>query len=126
MYYPRHLDNFISDFFKIKAEQTLSLTYVLFFLGPPIVDKIGNKSVIEGSDVTVNCSFEKGYPTETNVHWLMLGYHGIYQNGSTLTLKNIQRNISRSFICVAENTLSSGKRSTNESLFIDVQCKLIF
>lgn len=56
----------------------------------------------------------------------MLGSQGIYKNGSTLTLTHIQRNISRTFICVAENTLSSGKRSTNESLFIDVQCKLIF
>lgn len=74
----------------------------------------------------MNCSFEEGYPTETTVHWLMFGYTGIYQNGSTLTLTNIQRNLSRAFICVAENMLSSGKRSTNESFFIDVQCKLYF
>lgn len=94
------------------------------FSGPPTVNKMENIVIVEGAELIVNCSYTVGYPVRTTVFWSILGYQDTFQMGSILTITDIQRDSHRMFICVAENTLSSGNKGhSNASIIIDVLCK---
>lgn len=115
-------------YFQVPTLPTLwKLQICNIFSGPPIVQSMENINAVEGRSLTIGCSFINGYPIETRVFWVRSGFQEIYENGTTLNITNIQRNISGTFICVAENLLSSGKKGhSNESVFINVQCKIWF
>ncbi|XP_062585114.1 contactin-1-like, partial [Saccostrea cucullata] len=90
---------------------------------PPKVVPFINRDTIEGRNLTVQCSFAAGNPSQTTVYWT--DGSGFKQNGSFLHLSWIQRNRAGTYICTAENTFSIGSTGTSsQSVKINVLCKL--
>lgn len=108
--------------FARKLSNKFSLQTRLIVEGPPIVYKMKEEFVVEGLDLTVHCSIKYGIPRETDVYWMRMEEQGRFVEGNNLTFTNIQRNMSGTFICIAENSMSSGKTGrSNESVVINVQ-----
>ncbi|XP_061188081.1 brother of CDO-like [Saccostrea echinata] len=77
--------------------------------------------VIEGQDILVTCSYTAGNPPSTTVYWTKQNsYFRQYQQNLTIT--NVSRSDSGTYVCFAENTYSSGRKGTsNNTLQLDVQ-----
>uniref|UniRef100_K1S6Y6 Hemicentin-1 n=1 Tax=Magallana gigas TaxID=29159 RepID=K1S6Y6_MAGGI len=88
---------------------------------PPVVNTLFQQDIIEGRDLSVNCTATPGNPSSTAFYWTKVDNSGFRQNGPTLQLLNIQRNSSRTYICIAENMYSNGNKGTdNQSMVVNV------
>ncbi|XP_065933049.1 neural cell adhesion molecule 1-A isoform X3 [Magallana gigas] len=98
-----------------------SSTILLKIANPPVVNTLFQQDIIEGRDLSVNCTATPGNPSSTAFYWTKVDNSGFRQNGPTLQLLNIQRNSSRTYICIAENMYSNGNKGTdNQSMVVNV------
>lgn len=95
-----------------------------FLPDPPIVNALSQQDIIEGRDLSVTCQVTPGNPSATTFYWTNVNNQGFRQNVPTLQLPNIQRTISGSYRCTAENIYSNGEKGTDsQSLVVNVQCR---
>eukprot|EP00105_Crassostrea_gigas_P023187 XP_011442936.1 PREDICTED: contactin-5 isoform X2 [Crassostrea gigas] len=100
---------------------THNQSMVVNVLYPPVVNTLFQQDIIEGRDLSVNCTATPGNPSSTAFYWTKVDNSGFRQNGPTLQLLNIQRNSSRTYICIAENMYSNGNKGTdNQSMVVNV------
>lgn len=84
---------------------------------------MGTKRTIEGSNLSVTCSYTLGEPTATTVYWTKSNSVFRYDD-QMLWIPNIEKEDSGTYVCHAENSYSSGNRGTaNATIRIDVQCQ---
>lgn len=89
---------------------------------PPVVKKLSQLDIIEGSDLIVTCQATPGNPNSTTFHWTKEGGLGFRENRATLMLFNIQRNNSGTYICAAENIYTNKEKGMhNETMVVNVQ-----
>ncbi|XP_022322959.2 contactin-3-like [Crassostrea virginica] len=100
---------------KMEYNVTLTVQY------PPTVSLQGTRRTIEGETFSFTCLYKTGNPALTTVYWKKENSSNRY-TGQTLRLPNVRRTESGEYLCVAENTYSSGnKGSTNSTMILDVQ-----
>uniref|UniRef100_A0A8W8LC53 Ig-like domain-containing protein n=1 Tax=Magallana gigas TaxID=29159 RepID=A0A8W8LC53_MAGGI len=85
---------------------------------PPVVNVLSNQNIIEGGDLTVNCTATPGNPSATTFYWTKVNNPEFRQNGSTLQLYNTQRTSSGTYKCTAENIFMNGERGTDSQSFV--------
>ncbi|XP_061182272.1 hemicentin-1-like [Saccostrea echinata] len=103
---------------------TSSQSLEINVLYPPIVSHITNQDIIEGSNLTVQCSFTAGNPPQTTVYWIRSGDSGFRQNGRILQLQKIDRDSTGTYVCVAKNIYSLGGTGTSSrAMDVNVLCK---
>lgn len=94
---------------------------------PPIVHTLSQQDIIEGKDLSVNCTATPGNPSATTLYWTKVDNPGFRQNGPTLHLLDIQRTSSGTYKCTAENNYGNGEKGRNsQSMIINVLCKIAF
>ncbi|XP_052691152.1 kin of IRRE-like protein 1 [Crassostrea angulata] len=93
-------------------------TMVINVQYPPVVNVLSNQNIIEGGDLTVNCTATPGNPTATTFYWTKVNNPEFRQNGSTLQLYNTQRTSSGTYRCTAENIFMNGERGTDSQSFV--------
>lgn len=87
------------------------------------MNKLSNQDIIEGGDLSVNCTATPGNPGSTSFYWTKIDNPRIRQNGSTLQLYKIQRNNTGTYRCTAENTYYNQESGThNQTMVINVLC----
>ena len=98
----------------------------MYNVDPPTVSLQGTQRTIEGETFSFTCLYNPGYPALTTVYWKKENSSNRY-TGQTLRLPDVRRTYSGEYVCVAENTYSSGnKGSTNSTMILDVQCQLSY
>nr|XP_022345367.1 hemicentin-1-like isoform X3 [Crassostrea virginica] len=80
---------------------------------PPSVIPLTQKDAIEGQYFLIICRATPGNPITTMFWWIKVNDPVFRQNGSILELPSIQRNMSGTYKCIAENTYSSGWKGTD-------------
>ena len=96
----------------------------MYNVDPPTVSLQGTRRTIEGETFSFTCLYKTGNPALTTVYWKKENSSNKY-TGQTLRLPDVRRTYSGEYVCVAENTYSSGnKGSTNSTMILDVQCQL--
>ena len=90
------------------------LPFSCWFLVPPRISEITGKTVIEGGNVTLNCSAE-GKPSPS-ITWTRLSDNIVV----TMPLINIRRHDVRGYRCIADNGVGI---PAIRHVTIDVQCK---
>lgn len=99
-----------------KEEMLINVQY------PPVVNLPSKKDIIEGRDLSFNCTATPGNPNFTTFYWTKVDNQGFRQNRSTLQLYNINRNSSGTYKCTAENTYKKGEKGMhNQNMKVDVQ-----
>ncbi|XP_062566514.1 hemicentin-1-like isoform X1 [Saccostrea cucullata] len=79
------------------------------------------QKVIEGDYFSVSCNFTEGNPPSTTVYWTKDDPY-FRQSQQYLTITNVSRSDSGTYVCFAENTYSSGRKGTsNNTMELDVQ-----
>ncbi|XP_062569579.1 cell adhesion molecule Dscam2-like isoform X2 [Saccostrea cucullata] len=79
-------------------------------LYPPYVLLMENLTLVqEGSKMKITCNFTPGNPIDTEVFWTR-SLDSFRENGTTLTLTDVQRNSADNYTCTAENTYPSGAK----------------
>lgn len=92
---------------------------------PPIVNKLYQHDIIEGSDLSVTCTVTPGNPSSTTFYWTKVDDPGFRQNGSTLQLPNVPRNSSGVYMCSAENIYTNGGNGIqNQTMVVNVLCEV--
>ncbi|XP_061188082.1 hemicentin-1-like [Saccostrea echinata] len=95
--------------------------YTLNVEYPPNVSTMNEQKVIEGQYVFVTCNYTVGNPPSTTVYWTKDESY-FRQNQKTLSITNVSRSDSGTYVCFAENTYSSGRKGiSNNTLQLDVQ-----
>ncbi|XP_062598264.1 myelin-associated glycoprotein-like, partial [Saccostrea cucullata] len=95
--------------------------YTLNVEYPPNVSTMNEQKVIEGDYFSVLCNYTEGNPPSTTVYWTKDDPY-FRQNQRHLTITNVKRRDSGTYVCFAENTYSSGRRGTsNNTMELDVQ-----
>nr|XP_034300633.1 B-cell receptor CD22 [Crassostrea gigas] len=90
-------------------------------LYPPIVHKLSQQDIIEGKDLSVNCTATPGNPSATTLYWTKVDNPGFRQNGPTLHLPKIKRTSPGTYKCTAENIYNDREKgSGSQSLVINV------
>lgn len=96
------------------------------FADPPVVDTLYRQDIIEGRNLSVTCKATPGNPDSTIFYWNKIDDSRFIQNGNIIYIPNIQRDGSGTYICIAENSYINGGNGThNQTMVINVQCKLI-
>lgn len=83
------------------------------------------QDIIEGTNLSLNCTITPGNPGSTTFYWTKDDNPGSIQDGSTLQILSIQRNNSGSYRCTAENKYSNGEKGKHsQAVVVNVQCKI--
>lgn len=89
------------------------------------MNALSQQDIIEGSDLSVNCTASPGNPNSTTFYWTKEDDRSFRQNGPILQLPNITKNSYGRYQCIAKNNYSDGQNGQdNAEMFINVQCKL--
>lgn len=119
------------SFYKLRTCRLVVLSVLLtvlfctlYFVDPPVVSPISQLNIVEGSDVSFNCTFTQGNPDSTIIFWTSKNKPEFRQNGTTLLLPEIKRTNSGNYTCTAENKYSDEEKgSDSKSMILNVLCK---
>lgn len=95
-------------------------------IDPPSVYNLSKQDVIEGRNLSVECTATPGHPNSTIFYWTKEDDQLFRRNGSILQFVNIQISSSGTYTCAAQNDYQNKEKGTDRQfMIVNVQCKLV-
>ena len=101
--------------------RNLKLKITCPFSDPSSIDSSpANRTVLEGSNITLHCNASGNPPT--NITWTKDGNPTVLHQGETYSIVNIQRQAAGDYTCTAWNGMTE---KTNATATIVVHCEFL-